>query len=287
MSQLDVQNILLPILTSIITGGFILVLVEIGNRKNRLKDKYDQIMWPFMRKLSSYFRFMNWCRGRRRYPDVLNENETNFKLLVDKVSKYGGKLIVSGGDCCIDDFSAAELYNICHRKISNISYYHEQMHPCRLSWDNFCGTEELIAKELKELFPNYLSYSIDVNLVSKVSGDFYTDIYQVVEFETFRYEDYLHHYNRQTIFAAGAVAIVLMLLVFMLFVPLSVCVMQIAGVIVVILLAVCLLLLGVETSVQIVYYNRICDFLSKQTGYIKRRIFRDKKNIQNNDDCRE
>ena len=286
MSQQDVQNILLSILTSIITGGFILIFVEIGNRKNRLRDKYDQIMRPFMRKLSSYFRFMNWCRGRIRYPEVLNENETKFKFLVDKVSKYGGKLIVSGGDCCIDDFSAHELYDICHRKISNIYYYYEQMHPCHLLWDNFGGTEEFIAKELKELFPNYLSYPIDVNLVSKVSGDFYTDIYQVVESETFRYEAYLQHYKRQTIFAAGAVAIVLILLVSMLFVPLSVCVMQIAGVLVVILLAVCLLLLGVEKSVQIVYHNRICHFLSNQTGYIKRKIFRDKKNIQKNDDCR-
>lgn len=33
--MIDPQPIALAILTSIITGGFVLVLVEIGNRKNR------------------------------------------------------------------------------------------------------------------------------------------------------------------------------------------------------------------------------------------------------------
>ena len=43
MELASVQNILLTILTSIITGGFVLVFVEIGNRKNRENDSYDQI----------------------------------------------------------------------------------------------------------------------------------------------------------------------------------------------------------------------------------------------------
>ena len=279
MEQQNIQEVLLSILTSIITGGFILVLVEIGNRKNRCIDRYYQLMLPFMHKLSSYFRFMSWCRGRLRYPKELNENEANFKILVEEVGRYGGKLIVSGGDYCVDDFSADELYNICHKKISNIWYYHDKMHPCHLSWENFAGTDDFIVKELKEIFPNYLSCQVDVNLISKVSGEFYTDFYQVVEYETFKHETCLQHYKRQTIFAVWSVAIVLILLISMLFVPLSVCMMQVAGVIVIMLLVVCLLLLCVETNIQIVYYNRFCNFLSKQTGYIKRKIFREK-NIQ-------
>lgn len=48
MCYSEVQPIALAILTSIITGGFVLVFVEIGNRKNRENDKHDQIMAPFM-----------------------------------------------------------------------------------------------------------------------------------------------------------------------------------------------------------------------------------------------
>lgn len=58
---MEVSQIALTILTSIITGGFVLVFVEIGNRKNREDDRHDQIMYPFMHKLSAYFRFISWC----------------------------------------------------------------------------------------------------------------------------------------------------------------------------------------------------------------------------------
>lgn len=38
MTYAEVQPIALAIMTSIITGGFVLVFVEIGNRKNREND---------------------------------------------------------------------------------------------------------------------------------------------------------------------------------------------------------------------------------------------------------
>ena len=274
MVQQSVQTILLSILTSIITGGFVLVLVEIGNRKNRAKDRCDQIIGPFMHKLSSYFRFMSWSHFRIRYPGQTNENETKFKALVNEVSNHGSKLIVSGGDYTLDDFSAEELLDLCQNKINNIWYYHDRMHPCNLKWDNFGGTEDFIKKELKEIFPNYLSRSIDVNLVSKISGDFYTDIYQPVENEIFKYESYHLHYRRQTFFVVGAVLFVLMVLIAMLFVVLPIGLMQAAGVLVMILLAFCLLILGVETDIQIKYYNRFVRFFNKTIDYIKIKIFR-------------
>lgn len=41
MDYNTVQNIAIPILTSIITGGFVLVFVEIDNRKNRENDRKE------------------------------------------------------------------------------------------------------------------------------------------------------------------------------------------------------------------------------------------------------
>ena len=57
MLYTEIQPIALAILTSIITGGFVLVFIEIGNRKNRNSDRHEQIMTTFMHKLSSFFRF--------------------------------------------------------------------------------------------------------------------------------------------------------------------------------------------------------------------------------------
>lgn len=271
MEQADVQLILLSILTSIITGGFILVFVEIGNRQNRENDRFDHIMMPFMHKLSSYFKFLSWCSSRIKYPKRMSENEIEFKRLVKEIGGYGGRAIVSGGDYGVDYFSAQELYDICS-KINDIWYYHDKMTPCCLTWNDIGFDDQFIFKELKEIFPNYLSRTIDVNLVSDVSGDFYSDIYQPIENETYKHEAYVEHFKRQFIFVAYAVGFVLLVLTSMLFVQLSVLIMQATGLVVVILLLLCLLLLSVETNIQIKYYNR---------------FFRNMKEMRKNDICKK
>lgn len=115
----DVQAIALAILTSIITGGFVLVFVEIGNRKNRENDKHDQIMFPFMHKLSSFFRYISWCSSHIRYPKPLEGYEKKFKELIDEIGGYGGRAITSGGDYSIDYFPAEKLNSIAF-DINNI-----------------------------------------------------------------------------------------------------------------------------------------------------------------------
>lgn len=256
MSLVDLQTMLLSILTSIITGGFILVFVEIGNRKNRESDRYDQKMLPFMHKLSSYFRFLNWCSHRIEYPKQMTEYEREFKSLVTEIGGYGGRAITSGCDYEVGYFTAEKLNNIC-LSINNIWYYHDKMNPCRLAWDDRRFDDQFIAKELKEFFPNYLSHTRDVNLVSQISGDFYTDIYQPIEFETYKHEAYVEHFKRQTIFIAFAVGFVLLELNTMLFIQLPIWVMQVIGVITLIFLIVCLIILGMEMNTQIKYYHSI------------------------------
>ena len=277
MDQESVLNILLPILTSIITGGFILVFVEIGNRMNRENDRYDQIMRPFIHKLSAYFRFIDWCRGGILYPKELNEYETNFKHLIEGISTYGGKLINSGGDFAIDNFSSKELQVICENQISNIWYYYNKMHPCNLIWEDNEVTKAFIIKELKEIFPNYLSHPLNVNLVSNVSGDFYTDIYLPIETEIYKHERYIHLYKLPTIIVVISVAFVLVVLSSMLFTYLPIWIMQTAGVITIILLALCVMLLGIETKIQIEYCIRFSDYISTKSRKIKR-LFRKHKN---------
>lgn len=237
------------------------MFVEIGNRKNRENDRYDQKMVPFMHKLSSYFRFLNWCSRRIRYPKQMTEYEKEFKSIVTEIGRYGGRTITSGGDYEVGIFSADKLNDIC-LSINNIWYYHDKMNPCRLTWDDRGFNDQFIAKELKDLFPNYLAHTRDVNLVSKVSSDFYTDIYQPIEYETYKHEVYVEHFKRQSIFVAIAVGFVLMGLNTMLFVQLPIWVMQMIGVVTLILLIVCLVLLGVEMNTQIKYYNSIIEKLA-------------------------
>ena len=237
------------------------MFVEIGNRKNRENDRYDQIMRPFMHKLSSYFRFLSWCSHHITYPSKLNAYEQEFKRLVEEIGRYGGRAITSGGDYPIEHFTAAELEGICS-KINNIWYYHDKMNPCNLQWSSYDYSKDYISKELKDFSPHYLSISKDVNLVSNVSGDFYTDIYQPIEYETYKHETYIQHFKRQSIVVSIAVSFVLFVLTSMLFKDLSVGFMQFSGVATIVLLVVCLLMLGVDTKVQIQHYRRFIDFFT-------------------------
>lgn len=258
----DVQPIALAILTSIITGGFVLVFVEIGNRKNRENDKHDQIMAPFMHKLSAFFRYISWSSSHIRYPKPLEGYEKKFKELVDEIGGYGGRAITSGGDYGIDYFSAEELDSIAF-DINNIWYYHDKMHPCRLTWDNRMGPDSFILKELKEINPVYLKEAIDVGLVAKVSGEFYTDVYQPIENELYRHETYQNHYKRQTIIVVEFVCFVLLLLSFMLFLKLPTWLLQFGTLMVIMMLVSSLLMLAINIRTQIVWWNKSAEYIKK------------------------
>lgn len=252
MSYAEVQPIALAIMTSIITGGFVLVFIEIGNRKNRENDRYDGVMTPFMHKLSAYFRYVNWCKSQIVYPKDLNGNEKEFRALVNEMEIFGSRLIMSGGDYTPDSFTAKQLSDIAF-KINNIWYFHDKMHPCRLAWDgsvSYDGTD-LIAKELKEINPVYLSEKQGVDLVAKVSGSFYVDVYQPIEYATFRHEAYLELYNTQTIWVASFFSFVLLILCLMLFLELPVLFLQIVSAIIIMMLVISLLTLAIDVRVWI------------------------------------
>lgn len=234
-----------------------MVFVEIGNRKNRENDHFDLQMTPIMHKISAYFRYISWCKNLIRYPNSQNEYEKHFKQLIERIDKYGGRVIVSGGDYGVNFFRASELRDIAE-DINNIWYWHDKMHPCNIKWkdNDILETEKLIKKELKEINPEYLSRSIDVKLISDISSDIYLTVYQPIEYETFKHEAYLNHYGRMTTFVSVAVTIVLLVLCSMLFLKLPIVFLQFSTVLIVLFLLISLLLLGIEIKKQIIWYNR-------------------------------
>lgn len=246
----------LSILTAIITGGFVLIFVEIGNRKNRENDKFEVEFRPFMHKLSAYLRFMSWVSHHIEYPRDLDEHEKPFKQLVNSLSRYGGRLTMSGGDFGIESFTSEKLDSIAD-DINNVWYWHDKMHPLNLRFDNRSVQTEFIKKELKEINPMYLTLPIDVDLVAKVSGEFYTDIYQLVEHIPRNHEACVEHYGRQTNIVLMSVILVLGLFASMLFFKLSLLVLQLSGLSVILLLMLCLLLLGVDIKKQIRLHYKI------------------------------
>lgn len=202
------------------------MFVEIGNRKNRENDRHYQIMFPFMHRLSAYFRFISWSSSYIKYPNPINGYEKDFKHLIDRIKKFA---VITGGDYEVGHFSAEELYDITF-DINNIWYYYDKMNPCQLSWEGGVnGTEEFVIKELKEINPIYLKDKFSVNLLANVSGDFYTDYYLPIEGETYWHEAYQAQYHRQTKFVASSFIYVLLVLSMMLFFKLPTPLLQLAA----------------------------------------------------------
>lgn len=257
---MEVSQIVLSILSSIITGGFVLVFVEIGNRKNRENDKYEHIMCPFMHKLSSYFRYISWCQSHIIYSNPSTSNE--IKLLIGGIARYGGMSITSGGDYGINYFTASNLKEIA-LDINNIWYWHDNMNPCKMTWDSSMPDGEFISKELQEINPVYLQHEQNIDLIAKVSGDFYIYVYQPIEVNTYNHEAYQEHYKLQTIIVSCFVCFVLLVLGSMLFGLENEMILRISTIIAILMLVFSLLMLGVEENVQIRFYGWGRDLLKK------------------------
>ena len=84
-NDLTYQTVI-TILTAIITGGFVLILVENGNRKNRDNDRYDYCITPFMLKFSAYLRYIHLCHHYLKFPHEKDEYMQQFHNHLIKLS---------------------------------------------------------------------------------------------------------------------------------------------------------------------------------------------------------
>jgi len=242
----------IAILSAVITGGFVLVFVEIGNRKNREIDRYRQVMEPFMLKLSAYCRYMSWCVSHIHYPSKkeFTEHEQKFYERTHQLSAMGGRLIVAGGNYQYDDFSATDLHKLCEQ-INDVWYQYDNMSTKRLSWDHLVPNQDYINKEIAVINPQWLSLEDGIGKVVKVSGDFYADIYRSIEEETFRHELIRKIYRWHSVFVLSALFLVLVSLCLMLCLPISAIILRIITIMVVGLFGLSLFAIFVDEKRQL------------------------------------
>lgn len=249
----------LAILSAIITGGFVLIYVELSNKKTREIDSYEQLMRPFMHKLSAYFRYVSWCKSKIIIPkDNLLGGENEFKQVLDQLASYGSRAIMSGGDYRVNMFSAEQLYDISTNKINHLWYLTQHKHLCNLNWDT--GNDivnQYIYKELIEINPNYKDLPITLDNFIKVSSEFHTEIYQLYENDTRIHESKMWLWSHHTRFVTISFLSVLLSLSAMMMFQIPGWLIQIATILILLLLSISLLLVGIEYSKQIKWYNNI------------------------------
>ena len=112
---------------------------------------------------------------------------------MDKLSHLAHPCIMSGQDYPVSKFSAIQLDGICD-DINNVWYYWDRKHNYIIDYcsydtrkaEQFCT----LGKEcLKEVFPlKYNEQAFSLNLISDVSGTFFTEIYQPIQHVPYEYE---------------------------------------------------------------------------------------------------
>ena len=264
MTGQNLSNAVITVLSAIITGGFVLIFVEIGNREIRENDKYRQMMAPFMQKLSAYFRYINWMSLRVFNPNEDSNQDKEFKnLLRFELGKYGAHLIVNGGDYSVDSFDPKELEEIGNN-INHVWYMYDRWNLRHLQLiNNAIYNHELANKELAKLNTSYLSLMDDVSKVAKISGDFYTDFYQPIQYEPFIHENKINLYHKQSILVCFALFLVLFILCCIICINIPDWLLKVLLVTITFLFGFCLLLLYVDENKQMQFLHRLIEYKNK------------------------
>lgn len=264
MEYTSIHSAIISILSAVITGGFVLIFVEISNRKNRENDKYRQLMAPFMRKLSAYFKYINWVQLHITNPKPDTDIEKKFKkFLRYDIGNYGSQLIVDGGRYDVESFNAQMLEDI-GEKINNVWYMYDSYTLSRLRIDEDVeNNREFINKELAVLNRSYLSIPESVSKIAKISGEFYTDEYQPIQYEPPYHDALLRLYKIQSAIVCTSLFIVLVTLCLLVCVEMPIWLMRVAIIAIVCLFGVCMMLLFVNENKQLRLINQVKKCLKK------------------------
>lgn len=190
-------SIIIPIIVALLTGGFIILFLENQHVGASVIERYHFIMQPFMHRLSNYFKFLSSAKVYFSIKKGTKKDEAEyvfaFKDLMDKLSHLAHPCIMSGQDYPTSKFTAKQLENICE-EINNVWYYWDRKHNYMIDYCSYdtrkAGQFCTLGKEcLKEVFPlKYNEQAFSLNLISDVSGTFFTEIYQPIQHVPYEYE---------------------------------------------------------------------------------------------------
>lgn len=208
-------SIIVPIIVALLTGGFIILFLENQHVGANVIERYHFIMKPFMHLLSNYFKFLSSAktyfsinRGTKK-EDA--EYIFKFKDLMDCLGHYAYPCIMSGQDYPASKFSANQLECLC-KDINNVWWYWDRK---RNYMNGYCTYDSYKAERfgqfgreyLNEVFPHkYDDKQFSLDLISDVSGTFYTEVYQPIQHVPFQYEQWCKeekHFKNWTMLTIG------------------------------------------------------------------------------------
>lgn len=223
----DQTSLIVSIVTALLTGGIIILFLENQHVGANVAERFQFIMKPFMHKLSNYFKFLSSAKVYFRIKNGVNKEEHSYVFtlynLMNELGHYAHPCIMSGQDYPTSHFSSKELQKLCE-DINNVWYYWGEkqfyIKPyCEYDTNRanmFCQFGQ---SYLNEIFPNeYKKNNFSMDLISEVSGRFFTDVYQPIQNVPFEYENWCkeeYHFKQIILCAIGLCILLLTLILFL------------------------------------------------------------------------
>lgn len=214
INQIDIA---VPILTSLLTGGFLLFFIENQHIEKEVSERFYSLMKPFYRNLTLYLRFLSTCRNAIIYDKEQSENILALQSIMDKLGRLGGQTIIEGRNIPILD--AKKIDQICN-DINNIWYYYDKSNTkCHISFDNNEFIKQHIKESLLDYSAKYNDSPINLDLLPKVSGDFFVEVWQPVQDISYEYEYWQKKCQCYNWFIFGSIILIITVLLSILIIP--------------------------------------------------------------------
>ena len=184
----------ITILCSLLTGCFILFLIENNHIEEEVNKRYYAYMIPLYRQMTIYVKIIGKACFLLKFEKADMDNHTyqTFLNLVNVMKKWNYRCIMSGYD--IPVLKGKELHRLC-LDINNIWFYYDRYEEVRSAISNRSTNNPNDYDEIKlmlsQLSPKYENYEIDETLLAKLSGDFYVDVCQKREDDGLNYDNWI------------------------------------------------------------------------------------------------
>jgi hypothetical protein len=186
-------SIIISILAALLTGGFLMIFIESQKVTGSVAERFHFVMNPFFHSFSNYVKFLSsfkTCFTFRVAKD--SDYVKGLKDNIEKVARLGGHSIMSGQDYPADYFTAKELDSICNT-INDIWYRIDRKQDYvykNLDFDSHHAQmfSEHTKGYLEAISPKYKGVQLTRDMLAKVSGDFFAEIYRPIQHILPRYE---------------------------------------------------------------------------------------------------
>lgn len=208
-------NVAIEILSALLAGGFILFFVENQHIERDVIDRFRAVMDPYYHKLSCYLKFVFSIKDRLRYLSTDSNYVQNFKTTIEKFDRKGGDVYTHSNNVSFMDHK--EL-NSLNESINNVWWLYNEANvrtfiTKETRTEPFFADSE-ISETLSEIFVRCNVQTIDANLLSAVSSDFYVKIWQPVQYVTWNYEywDKKCRFNKRILLCSLSLVMLVMIM---------------------------------------------------------------------------